>query len=166
MPTYEIRFRDDRPSEVVLADEIRRERSSIVFRSVQLAILTPCWIVRRRVTVSEVAGVRELAADGEAMVTPAGYRVERIVIQRSRRGPPRPYLRVTWRGNWIADCRTVAEVARYVNLATLTEEQAASRGAARAGRRPAWRARHRAGTGVPPAPTCPLAARSPAAVCL
>ncbi len=122
--------------ELVYADEMRREGRSIVFRSVQLVILMPRWIVRRRFAASEVADVRELAADGEAMVSPDGYRVERIVLQRSLRRPPRPYLRVTWRGNWIADCRSVAEVARYVDLATLVEETAMRRRGARAGRRP------------------------------
>jgi hypothetical protein len=137
LPTFEVRFRDGRPAEIVQADEMRRERSLIVFRSVQLVILTPCWVVRRRLRASEVADVRKLAAKSEAMVSPDGYRVERILVQRSLRRPPRPYLRVSWRGYWIADCRTVAEVARYVDLATLTEERAdVWRRGARAGRRP------------------------------
>jgi hypothetical protein len=124
MPTYEVRFRDSRPPEVVHADEMRRERGLIVFRSVQLMILTPRWIVCRRYDASDVVDVRELAGNGEAVISPDGYRVERILMQRSLRRPPRPYLRVTWRGYWIADCRTVAEVARLVDLATLAEDPA------------------------------------------
>jgi hypothetical protein len=85
----------------------------------QMVILTPRWIVRRRYAAAEVADVRELAGHGEAMVSPAGYRVEPILLQRSLRRTARPYLRVTWRGKWIADCRTVAEVTRYVDLAAL-----------------------------------------------
>jgi len=115
------------------------ERNSIVFRSVQLVILTPCWVVQRRVAASEVAQVRQLDDPGEAMVSPDGYRVERILVQRSLRRPPRPHLRVTWRGHWIADCRTAAEVARYVDLATLSDESppAKRRRAKHAQKRPA-----------------------------
>jgi hypothetical protein len=99
MPTYEIHFRDQRGPEMVLADEMRHERNLIVFRSVQLAILTPCWVVQRRVAASEVAQVRRLDDLGEAMVSPDGYRVERILVQRSLRRPPPLHLRVTWRGH-------------------------------------------------------------------
>jgi hypothetical protein len=98
MPTYEIHFRDQRGPEVVRADEMRHERNSIVFRSVQLVILTPC-LVQRRVAASEVAQVRQLDDPGEAMVSPDGYRVERILVQRSLRRPPPLHLRVTWRGH-------------------------------------------------------------------
>jgi hypothetical protein len=60
MPTYQIHFRDGQGPEVVRADEMRHERNSIVFRTVQLVILTPCWVVQRRVAASEVAQVRQL----------------------------------------------------------------------------------------------------------
>jgi hypothetical protein len=48
------------------------------------------------------------------MVNDDGYRVELIWMQHSLRRPPRQYLRVTWRGKWIADCATVWEVDRHV----------------------------------------------------
>jgi hypothetical protein len=54
-----------------------------------------------------------------AMVSADGYRIEPILAQRSLRRPPRPALRVTWRGYFLADCPTVAEVAALVGLATL-----------------------------------------------
>jgi hypothetical protein len=38
-----------------------------------------------------------------AMVGADGYRVEQILVQRSLRRPPRPALRITWRGRRIAD---------------------------------------------------------------
>jgi hypothetical protein len=57
-----------------------------------------------------------------AMVSPDRYRVEQITVQRSLRRTPRPNLRVTWRGFWIADCASVYQVSCYVALATLTEE--------------------------------------------
>jgi hypothetical protein len=47
-----------------------------VFRRVQLVMLAPRWIVQRRFRASEVTDVRQLASDGEAMVSPDGYRVE------------------------------------------------------------------------------------------
>jgi hypothetical protein len=53
------------------------------------------------------------------MVSADGYRIEPILAQRSLRRPPRPALRVTWRGYFLADCATVAEVAALVDLATL-----------------------------------------------
>lgn len=46
-------------------------------------------------------------------------RVEQILVQRSLRRPPRPALRITWRGTWIADCGTVYEVSEHVDLASL-----------------------------------------------
>jgi hypothetical protein len=76
MPTYQIRFRDGRPADVVQADEMLRERRSIVFRSAQMVVLTPRWIARCRYAASEVADVREIAGQGEAMVSSDGYRVE------------------------------------------------------------------------------------------
>jgi hypothetical protein len=122
MPTYQITFREPtRPPETVRADGWRRERASFVFYTVQLVLLTPYEVVARRFAVSELAGVRRLAAD-PAMVNSDGYRVERVVIQRSLHRPPRPYPRVTWRREWIADCVSVAEVARYVDVGTLSEE--------------------------------------------
>jgi hypothetical protein len=40
-------------------------------------------------------------------------------MQRSLHHPPRPALRITWRGYHIADVRTVHEVAQHVDLAEL-----------------------------------------------
>jgi hypothetical protein len=54
-----------------------------------------------------------------AMVSADGYRVEPILVQRSLRKPPRPALRITWRGYYVADCSTVHEVTEHVDLATL-----------------------------------------------
>ena len=54
-----------------------------------------------------------------AMASADGHRVELIEVQLSLRRPPRPYLRVTWRGYHVADCSSVAEVAAYVELASL-----------------------------------------------
>jgi hypothetical protein len=53
------------------------------------------------------------------MVTAEGHRVEQILMQRSLRRPAVPYLRVTWRGYWIGDCTSPAEVAELVDLAHL-----------------------------------------------
>jgi hypothetical protein len=53
------------------------------------------------------------------MVSADGYRIEQISLQRSLRRPAVSYLRVTWRGYFIADCRSPVEVARYVDLCTL-----------------------------------------------
>jgi hypothetical protein len=123
MPTYEITFRDtQRRPEIVHADGMRRTRTAVVFYTVQLVVLTPREIVVRRLASAEVADIRELG-ERRAMVTGDEYRVERILLQRSLRRPPRPHLRVTWRGQWIADCATPAQVARYVELASLTDEE-------------------------------------------
>ncbi len=54
-----------------------------------------------------------------AMVSADGYRVEPILIQRSLRRPPRPALRITWRGYHVADCETVHEVSEHVDLEAL-----------------------------------------------
>ena len=58
-----------------------------------------------------------------AMVSPDGYRVEQITVQKHLGGPPRVMLRVR-RGTYlVADCRNVEEVGRLVDLATLVPEQ-------------------------------------------
>ena len=54
-----------------------------------------------------------------AFTSPDGHRVELVLLQRSLRRSPRPSLRVTWRGYFLADCATVAEVAALVDLSTL-----------------------------------------------
>lgn len=59
----------------------------------------------------------------DAMVSPDGYRVEQITVQKHLSWPPKTMLRVR-RGTYlVADCRTVEEVARLVNLTTLVPEQ-------------------------------------------
>ena len=57
------------------------------------------------------------------MVTPDGWRVEPILVQRHLSRPPRQMLRVRNGTYLIADCATVAEVARHVDLAALVPEQ-------------------------------------------
>lgn len=56
-----------------------------------------------------------------AMVTADGHRVEPVLLQRSLRRPPRPALRITFRGYFVADVHTVSEVAEYVDLASLED---------------------------------------------
>ena len=45
------------------------------------------------------------------------------MVRSTSAGPPRPMLRVRKGSYYIADCATVAEVAKYVDLATLVPEQ-------------------------------------------
>ena len=59
----------------------------------------------------------------EAMVTPDGWRVEQILVQRHLSRPAKPMLRVRKGSYLIADCATVAEVAQHVDLAALVAEQ-------------------------------------------
>ena len=56
------------------------------------------------------------------MVGPGGIVVEQVVVQRDLRRSPVPMLRVRHGSYFVADCRTVAEVARLVDLATLVPE--------------------------------------------
>ena len=58
------------------------------------------------------------------MVTPDGYRVERIIVWNSLSGPPREMLRVKHGNYLVADCASIAEVvAVLVELVTLVPEQ-------------------------------------------
>lgn len=57
-----------------------------------------------------------------AMVSAAGWRVERAVVAVVPGSLPQRVLRVSWRGYWQADCATTAEVAAYVDTATLVPE--------------------------------------------
>lgn len=57
------------------------------------------------------------------MVSPDGYRVEQVTVQRQLGRPPRMMLRVRKGSYFVADCATVAEVAQYVDLDTLVPEQ-------------------------------------------
>ena len=59
----------------------------------------------------------------EAMVTPDGWRVEQILVQRHLSRPAKPMLRVRKGSYLIADCATIAEVARHVDLAALVPDQ-------------------------------------------
>lgn len=59
------------------------------------------------------------------MVSPDGYRVEQVTVQKSLHRPPRTMLRVRKGSYVLHDCATVAEVARLVDLATLVPEQRA-----------------------------------------
>lgn len=47
------------------------------------------------------------------------WAVEQVVISLASRGRNGTFLRVTRRGQWVADCRTVADVAQHVDLTTL-----------------------------------------------
>jgi hypothetical protein len=57
-----------------------------------------------------------------AMVSAAGWRVERIPLAGADGVQPGHALRVSWRGYWQADCATSAEVATHVDLATLVPD--------------------------------------------
>lgn len=57
------------------------------------------------------------------MVGPDGVRVEQIQVQRHLDRPPVTMLRVRHGTYFVADCRTVDEVAQHVDLATLVPEQ-------------------------------------------
>ena len=48
----------------------------------------------------------------DAMVSPDGYRVEQIAVQRDLRRPPKVMLRVRRGSYLVADWATVAEVAK------------------------------------------------------
>jgi len=63
----------------------------------------------------------------EVLVSPDGYRVERILVRKTLDGPAREMLRVRHGTYVVADCRTVAEVARLVDLAALVPEQRTQR---------------------------------------
>jgi hypothetical protein len=58
----------------------------------------------------------------DAMVSPAGHRVEQVLVQRSLSGPPKPYLRGRHGTYFAQDCTTVEEVAQLVDLASLVPE--------------------------------------------
>ncbi len=57
------------------------------------------------------------------MVSPDGYHDQQVTVQKSLSRPPRTMLRVRRGTYFVADCATVAEVARHVDLATLIPEQ-------------------------------------------
>jgi hypothetical protein len=56
-------------------------------------------------------------------ISPDGHRVEQVLVQRSLSRPAKPYLRVHRGTYFLADCATVEEVARLVDLAILVPEQ-------------------------------------------
>ncbi len=58
-----------------------------------------------------------------AMISAEGWRVESFAIRGVDGGPPQRALRVSWRGYWQADCSTTAQVAAYVDPATLVPER-------------------------------------------
>lgn len=66
---------------------------------------------------------RSIAAVSEVLVSSDGHRVERIIVRRTLDGPAREMLRVRHGTHFVADCRTVAEVAALVDLAPLVPEQ-------------------------------------------
>src|SRR5215218_9247588 len=66
---------------------------------------------------------RGIAAVSDVLVSPDGYRVERILVRRTLDRPAREMLRVRHGTYFVADCTTVAEVAQLVDLASLVPEQ-------------------------------------------
>jgi hypothetical protein len=67
-----------------------------------------------------------ILAANEVLVGPDGVRVERILVQRYLDRPPQEMLRVRRGSYLVADCSSVAEVARLVDLATLVPEPRAA----------------------------------------
>lgn len=57
-----------------------------------------------------------------AMVSAAGWRVERAFVTGDPSTPRTAVLRVSWRGYWQADCATTSEVEALVDTATLVPE--------------------------------------------
>jgi len=57
------------------------------------------------------------------MVTPDGWRVEPVIVQVSLARPGGQMLRVKRGPYWVADCRSVDEVAMHVDLAAPVPEQ-------------------------------------------
>lgn len=57
------------------------------------------------------------------VVGPGGILIEQVLVERDLRRPPTPILRVRKGSYFVTDCRTVAEVAPLVDLATLVPEQ-------------------------------------------
>jgi hypothetical protein len=51
------------------------------------------------------------------------WRVEPVVVQVSLSRPGRQMLRVKRGPYWVADCRSVDEVAKHVDVASLVPEQ-------------------------------------------
>jgi hypothetical protein len=64
-----------------------------------------------------------MTAVSEVLVSPDGHRLERILVRRTLDGPAREMLRVKHGTFFVADCRTVAELAELVDLSTLVPEQ-------------------------------------------
>jgi hypothetical protein len=60
------------------------------------------------------------------MVTPDGWGVVPVLIQVSLARPGRQVLRVTRGPYFVADCRSVEEVAKHVDLTELVPEQRSS----------------------------------------
>jgi hypothetical protein len=57
------------------------------------------------------------------MVTADGWRVETVVVQVSLARPGQQMLRVKRGPYWVADCRSIDEVAQHVDLAALVPAQ-------------------------------------------
>jgi hypothetical protein len=56
------------------------------------------------------------------LVGPDGVSVEQVTVVWNDGNPPRHVLRLRWRGQFVGDYRTVDELARHVDLATLVEQ--------------------------------------------
>ncbi len=73
--------------------------------------------------LSLLTAARRIVAGEVALVGPAGVRVE----QDTRVGPdgrPRHILRLTGRDRLVRECRTTGELARHVDLTSLTPDSA------------------------------------------
>jgi hypothetical protein len=64
---------------------------------------------------------RRVMLGAVAMVAPGGWRVVQVTVERD--GLRRTTLRVTQHGVFVAEVRSVEELARYVDLATLAEDK-------------------------------------------
>jgi hypothetical protein len=71
--------------------------------------------------LSLLISARRIVAGEVALVGPAGVRVEQG-IRIGPDGRPRPVLRLTGRDRSVRECRTAGELARHVDLASLTPD--------------------------------------------
>jgi hypothetical protein len=73
-------------------------------------------------TVMLLRRAGQVALGRVKLVGPDGVSVEQVTLTGKRAGPPVRYLRLRHYGHRVGDYRTVEELARHVDLATLVEE--------------------------------------------